>query len=99
MSHSLLFQEKNSISFFKFGNDPSIQKCKMMGDVVDFSFESSSSNILYVLNSEGEVYVFELSTNQYTCKTIGKVTVNASSKSQITNWGPSLLAITNADTI
>jgi hypothetical protein len=101
IAHSLLLQEKNSISFFKFAQaDPTISKCKMLEDIVDFTFDSgvSSPNILYALNSKSEIYVFELNTNHHTCKTLGKVSVKDSSEtSRLLSWGSSLLAVTNSD--
>lgn len=72
----------------------------MLDDIVDFTYDTSVSapTILYALNANSEIYVFELNTNHHTCKTLGKVRVNSSSEtSQILSWGSSLLAVTNAD--
>jgi regulatory protein YycI of two-component signal transduction system YycFG len=72
----------------------------MLEDIVDFTFDTSTSspNVLYALNTKGEVYVFELNTNHQTCKTLGKVLVKDSSRtSKILSWGSSLLAVTNSD--
>jgi len=41
--------------------------------VVDFTWDPVNTNYIYVLNSESEVVLFELSQHRNTCKDKGRV--------------------------
>ena len=96
MTHSLLMKDKNAVHFYRFGTFETIDSCKMLADIVDFTFEPTNMGYLYVLNSANEIMLFEVSQARRNCKPIGKVSLTKKGTS-VAIWGTSLLTITNSD--
>ena len=68
----------------------------MDAKVLDFTWDPTSPNYLYVLNAAKQIVLFELNMNRNTCKSKGHITLEkAASSLQI--WASSALAVINED--
>jgi hypothetical protein len=96
MPHSLIMQKQKSLHFFKFGDFNSVEPCRMLQDIVDFTWEPNNINFLYVLNAVNEIVLFEVGQSRMTCKAVGKITLQKPGK-MLQIWGTSLLSVVNGD--
>jgi hypothetical protein len=61
MNNFLLLLNKKGIHFYKFGQSDKMESCRVMSEIIDFTFDNSNQAFIYALTTKKEVVMFELS--------------------------------------